>query len=249
VAAPPNSNRGLLIAIIALSAVLLLAIGLIIGLALTRDSTDNIVTSSPSGTSAPAGTSSSTSTTSTTIATTTSTSTTTSSSTSTTTTTRLAPASTTTTAAGGLTQSCTSDFAHATIRYPTGWYTSTGSEVDCQLFDPEPIVVPVQSEAPFTAVYVGYRDLPLASAVAEERSPGYVTIESEVPTTLGGRSAVCLTMFSNGEGLLDAGTRLYVCLVDFAGNTLIVGSNRPPGEPDLGYDPIVRAMASAATSL
>jgi hypothetical protein len=152
----------------------------------------------------------------------------------------------TTTVAGALTEACFSDVAHAQLHYPTGWYTTDGSGMACLLFDPDPITVVPQAEAPHTAVYVSSRDLLLGEAVAEERSPDYVTVDDEQTTVLGGRPAVCLTMTSNGAALLEAGTRIYECLVLFDGRTLIVGSHRLPGEPDRGYDAVVRAMASAA---
>jgi hypothetical protein len=248
---PPNNNRGLLIAIFVLGGILLAALALLAGILVSRGSSSN-VSSGPSSTLASGGTSSSSSSSSTsssTSSTSTSTTTSTSTSTLTTTTTTAAPTSTSSsTVAGGLTQSCTTDVAHARIHYPSGWYTSDG-EVECLLFDPHPITVIPDSEQPFTAVYVSYRDTDLATSVVQERSPDFVTLEDEQTTTLGGRSAVCLTMTSNGEGLLEAGTRLYVCLVDFAGHTLVVGSNRPPDAPDQDYDATVRAMAAAATPI
>jgi len=242
---PPSNNRGLLIAVIAVGAAFLLALGLLIGLLVSRSSS-NVETTTPTTVKA-VGTASSTSSSSSTSTSTTSTSTS-SSTTSSTTSTTAAP-TTTTSAASGLTQVCTSDPVGVRVRYPTAWHTSSGSGTDCLLFDPEPIVVIPQTESPLTAVYLSMRDLDRAAALAEETNPDFATVESQVPMTFGSREGVCVTMTSTGAALLEAGTRLYECLVDFDGRTLIVGSHRPPGAPAIDYDPTVRAMAAAVTPL
>lgn len=249
-AAPPNPNRGLLIAVIAVGGFLLLAVGLLVGLLVTRSSS-TVATSSPATTIVVRGTSSSTSSSSSSSTTTSSTSTTTTSAPSTTTTTP-APATTsapTTAVSGGsLSQTCIADSIGLRVRYPAGWETSTGPDIACMLFDPEPFTVVPQSEAPIVAVFLSPREGDLPTAVEQETNSEFAIIESQESMALGGRDAVCVLMTATGLGLLEPGTRMYLCLVDIGGRVVVVGSHRPPDFPAIDYDARVRDMAAAVES-
>ena len=248
---PPPNKRGLMIGAFVLAGVLLLALGVFIGSRLKSDPSTSTVASSGSTTVvATSGTSS-------VVASATSTSTapakttTTAAVPSTTTSALTKPAVPTTTTPAtptGLSQVCTSSFLHVQVRYPAGWHKSAGADIECLLFDPAPITVIPQSESPNTAVFISSRNGNVASAVAEEKSPDYVTVTSEESVSLGGRSAVCLGVTSTGAALMPAGTQTSICLVDFDGRVLAVGSNRLPGAPDLGYPAVVRDMAAALTA-
>ncbi|MEZ5135022.1 MAG: hypothetical protein R2699_08235 [Acidimicrobiales bacterium] len=87
---------------------------------------------------------------------------------------------------------CTWALADVTIRYPTGWHTpEPGSTGSCVLFDPAPVTVPVDSEAPLVAVAASYDDRALDSAAAATFDPstGRSSTSSARPSTAGPAAA------------------------------------------------------------
>lgn len=224
----------------------LVALALVVAAVLARRDT----TTTTTGTTTPGASSTSASTVATTSTTTTSTSRSSSTSTS-------AKAATTTTAGGASSttapatkdQTCESARAGLRLTYPAGWHTATNPEWACLLFDPDPIDVPVQSELPFVAVAVVPEDVDFAAATARALGTSTATIEAQDGTSLGGRPTLCIVAISNGEGLLEAGTRTYTCYVDFGTKAISFGNNRVPGGADRGFDEAVRAVAASAATI
>ena len=116
----------------------------------------------------------------------------------------------------------------------------------CSLFDPDPFVVPVQSELPFVAVAVIPHDVDLATATSQALATRAGTIQSQDSSTLGGRNAFCVVEIANGQGLFQTGTRSYTCYVDFGTKVISFGNTRTPDATDRGFDEVVRDVAASA---
>ena len=161
------------------------------------------------------------------------------------------PADGTTTPPGAaidLGSTCTWALADATIRYPTGWHTpEPGSTGSCVLFDPAPVTVPVDSEAPLVAVAASYDDRALDSAAAATFDPLYWSVLDEQRTTFDSRPGGCWHVVATGQGLDEIGTNMITCLVQLDGRTIGFSTMWAADGDDPGVEPTLRAMASAIT--
>ncbi|HEX7153867.1 MAG TPA: hypothetical protein VF618_20425 [Thermoanaerobaculia bacterium] len=114
-----------------------------------------------------------------------------------------------------LSQRCTNTTYGISVAYPAGWHTNDGSVIPaCSAFDPEPIVVPRESELPFDiAVIFGIETVPLDQLT---RSTQWERVLSTQQLTLHGRAASRVEVEATGEGLADRGLRSvrYVIALD-----------------------------------
>jgi hypothetical protein len=110
---------------------------------------------------------------------------------------------------------CTNDAAGFTIRYPAGWHTDTvGPGGECLFFDPEPFAVPANSDFTGTALEVHVPQEPFDAVVRSLTDERFARVLEREAATVAGRPALRLLVEATGEGLLDAGTRVYEYVVD-----------------------------------
>lgn len=114
---------------------------------------------------------------------------------------------------------CENAAAGYAVTAPPDWYVLESSE-PCSFFDPEPLVLPPQSEATGVAVRADVRDVPLAQAREDALAEGEMTVRDEPAGLL---PAARVTGTLTGDALLPQGTEVTTWLVELGpGRTLLL---------------------------
>lgn len=142
--------------------------------------------------------------------------------------------------AGAATKLCVNRELGFAVAYPAAWYTAR----TCTFFDPEPFQVPANSDFTGTALELDAAEASPAVVVSGIVSPDFTSARRQTHATAAGRSATRFEVTSNGNGLLDAGTRIYGYVID-RGTTppLVVQTTARRGKP-LRRDVVDRAVRS-----
>lgn len=121
--------------------------------------------------------------------------------------------------AGGM-RECVDGEQGFSVAYPASWHPDRDEVVGpCALFHPDPFEVPRDSEVPIEiAVMIGIQPVAYREISGETMGRRVISRES---TTVDGREAVRILGETTGEGLHDAGIRMYEYLVDLGEETLI----------------------------
>jgi hypothetical protein len=140
---------------------------------------------------------------------------------------------------------CRNPEAGYSVAYPADWRVSTGETMPpCSAFDPEPLVIPPDSEVPADiAVVIGLAGVPFETVAHETMGERVLSREE---TTVGGHQAVRIESVTTGEGLFDAGLHGTRYVIDL-GDRVLVAETRDVGEPD--YAEKQRALEAMVASL
>ncbi|HYO44207.1 MAG TPA: hypothetical protein VES19_13495 [Candidatus Limnocylindrales bacterium] len=119
-----------------------------------------------------------------------------------------------------------------TVSYPAGWNTlADGSEWSCRLFDPNPILIGVDTELPDVAVLAWVEEQRYADVVTGYRTQGTSSTTTDESGTIAGRDATGLELENNGTGYYEKGVLQTVVLIDLGANgTLVFESVGTPGD-------------------
>ena len=133
------------------------------------------------------------------------------------------------------TKTCKTSDGSITVTYPANWFTVTEPpEFACLFFDPQPIVIDVDTGQPVASVRVAASatvtyDEALLSATDTKLWKGI----SQNPATVSGLPATKLTAVANGAGSYPAGTARYGYLVDRGANGIVaIGTTAVEGDGD-----------------
>lgn len=114
------------------------------------------------------------------------------------------------------------------VTAPPEWYVLQSSE-PCSFFDPQPLVLPPQSEATGVAVRADVRDVPLAQARSDALAEGDMTAQDVQAGLL---PAVRVTGTLSGRGLLPEGTEVTTWLVELGPRRTLLLTTDSAGPDD-----------------
>jgi hypothetical protein len=142
--------------------------------------------------------------------------------------------------------SCRNEAGGIMVTYPAAWQAyADDPRWTCLLFDPDPIVVPVDSELPDVAVAVFPLEEPFATVVAESRDATFWHVLRSGATAVDGLPARIFEADTTGEGFLPAGLRRYAIVVDRgARGSLLIETIEEPGAAYEADRAVLELMAS-----
>jgi hypothetical protein len=101
------------------------------------------------------------------------------------------------------------------LAYPRGWHTDPAvPDGACFFFDPKPFQVPEASDFGGTALEVQVAQQDPELLVQAMLNPRFTTSRKRDSAIAAGRRVSRVEFVTNGEGLQDAGTRVYAYVVD-----------------------------------
>jgi hypothetical protein len=119
--------------------------------------------------------------------------------------------------------------------YPGGWYTTQLTPAaKCSQFHPEEFTIPVNGEFPLTALNAGQTDETVAQYVSGATDAAFATVNHRSTTSVPGMTAEKFETTSNGEGLYEAGTKVYGYAINRGGRSFVVWTSAHPGESRFG---------------
>lgn len=126
---------------------------------------------------------------------------------------------------------CQNELRGSSMGYPGGWFTTELRPADkCSQFHPEEFTIPAGGEFPLTALNAVQTGVTVAQYVADATNPDFVTVNARSSTTVLGMATQKFETTSTGEGLYEAGTKVYGYAINRGGRAFVVWSSARPGE-------------------
>jgi hypothetical protein len=142
------------------------------------------------------------------------------------------------------TATCENEEAGYRVEYPADWHANEGDVAPpCSFFDPEPFDVPEATE--FFGAAISVSRQPVSAEQIAGEGIAMRILESE-EIEVAGRPAYRLETEQTGEGLLDAGVRSYLVVVDLNGESMLIATY---DLPDHDYERSREVVDEMAESL
>lgn len=155
----------------------------------------------------------------------------------------------TTTVAGPSDPSCIAQNLGLEITYPAGWATDT-TFFECSDFDPEPFTLIAGGPQPVAvSVFRAPEGQDLESIIRDMRTETFDTILADERTTLGGYPAYCYQAQGKGLGMLNLGSLIDGCIVDYPQGAIQFTTFARESNEVRNYAPELRWIADHSVAL
>ena len=139
---------------------------------------------------------------------------------------------------------CTNTAFRFQLSFPAGWETVERGPRACLVLDPRPIPVPRAGDAPVAAIEVQPAQETFANIVATMTDGRFARVLARTDERVSGRAAAVVEYEATGEGLEDAGTRVYAWVVDGpGGRAFVVRASTAAGDDYDATKPVVDDVA------